>query len=160
MLGLHCCMVFSIVPASQGYSLVAQCTRFSLWWLLLWSTSSRCTGFSRCGLSSCGSWILEHRLSSVAHRLSFSEACEVFLDQGLNPSLLHWQADSLPLSHQGSSCLFSTLSDGSHLYWELSSYIRSCWLPSSFCFTSPQRSFISHSLKERRKRKIWRRHST
>ena len=99
-------MVFSLVPASQGYSLVAQCTRFSLWWLLLWSTGSRCTGFSRCGLSSCGSWILEHRLSSVAHRLSFSEACEVFLDQGLNPSLLHWQADSLPLSHQGSSCLF------------------------------------------------------
>ena len=24
------------------------------------------------------------------------------LAQGLNPCLLHWQADSLPLSHQGS----------------------------------------------------------
>ena len=27
---------------------------------------------------------------------------QVFPDQGLNPCLLHWQADSLPLSHQGS----------------------------------------------------------
>ena len=26
----------------------------------------------------------------------------IFPDQGLNPSLLHWQADSLLLSHQGS----------------------------------------------------------
>ena len=26
----------------------------------------------------------------------------IFPTQGLNPSLLHWQADSLPLSHQGS----------------------------------------------------------
>ena len=27
---------------------------------------------------------------------------EIFLTQGSNPHLLHWQADSLPLSHQGS----------------------------------------------------------
>ena len=27
----------------------------------------------------------------------------VFLTQGLNPHLLHWQVDSLPLSHQGGS---------------------------------------------------------
>ena len=27
---------------------------------------------------------------------------KIFLTQGSNPSLLHWQADSLPLSHQGS----------------------------------------------------------
>ena len=26
----------------------------------------------------------------------------IFLTQGLNPHVLHWQADSLPLSHQGS----------------------------------------------------------
>ena len=26
----------------------------------------------------------------------------IFLTQGLNPCLLHWQGDSLPLSHQGS----------------------------------------------------------
>ena len=37
----------------------------------------------------------------VAPGLSCSMACKVFLDQGLNPYLLHWQADSLQLSHQG-----------------------------------------------------------
>jgi len=38
----------------------------------------------------------------VVHRLSCSMACGLFLNWGLNPCLLHWQADSLPLSHQGS----------------------------------------------------------
>ena len=33
-------------------------------------------------------------------RLSCSAACGIFLNQGSNPCLLHWQADSLPLSHQ------------------------------------------------------------
>ena len=32
--------------------------------------------------------------------LSFLQG--IFQTQGLNPCLLHWQADSLPLSHQGS----------------------------------------------------------
>ena len=30
----------------------------------------------------------------------------IFPVQGLNLSLLHWQANSLPLSHQGSPCIF------------------------------------------------------
>ena len=38
----------------------------------------------------------------MAHRLSCPTACGVFPDKGLNPCLLYWQADSLPLSHQGS----------------------------------------------------------
>ena len=47
----------------------------------------------------------EHRLQGaqpsavVVHRLSCSTTCGIFLDQGSNPCLLHWQADSLPLSH-------------------------------------------------------------
>ena len=46
----------------------------------------------------------------VVHRLSCSTACGIFLDQGPNPHLLHWQADSLPLSHQGStSQIFNSL---------------------------------------------------
>ena len=41
----------------------------------------------------------EHGLQStgsvvVAHRLSCSTACGIFLDQGSNPCPLHWQADS------------------------------------------------------------------
>ena len=33
----------------------------------------------------------------VAHGLGCSEACGIFLEQGLNPRPLHWQADSYPL---------------------------------------------------------------
>ena len=39
---------------------------------------------------------------AVAHGLSCSKACGVFPDQGSNLCSLHWQADSYPLSHQGS----------------------------------------------------------
>ena len=39
---------------------------------------------------------------AVAHGLSCFAACGIFLDQGLNLHLPHWQVDSLPLSHQGS----------------------------------------------------------
>ena len=41
VLGLHCCVAFSLVVASGDYSQV-QCTDFSSQWLfLLWSTGSR-----------------------------------------------------------------------------------------------------------------------
>ena len=36
----------------------------------------------------------------MVHGHSCPEACGIFLAQGLNPCLLNWQADSLPLSHQ------------------------------------------------------------
>ena len=35
----------------------------------------------------------------MAHGLSCSLSCGIFLDQGLNPCLLHWQADSLLSQH-------------------------------------------------------------
>ena len=38
----------------------------------------------------------------VAQRLSCSKACGIFSDKESNQSLLHWQVDSSPLSHQGS----------------------------------------------------------
>ena len=56
----------SLVAASGGYSSL-QCSGFSLRWvLLLRSIGSRHTGsvVAVCRLSSCGSWALEHRLSS------------------------------------------------------------------------------------------------
>ena len=43
-------------------------------------------------------------------RLTCSQVCGIFLDQGLNLYLLHWQADSSPLRHQGSP-LFLILAD-------------------------------------------------
>ena len=44
----------------------------------------------------------EHRLGNCGTWLTCSEACGISPDQGSNLCFLHWQADSLPLSHQGS----------------------------------------------------------
>ena len=60
------------------------------------------TGVAPHGLSRCGSWILDTGSVVVARGLSCSAACGIFPDQGLNPCLLHWQVDSLPLSPQRS----------------------------------------------------------
>ena len=38
--------------------------------------------------------------ATVTHRPGCSVARGIFLDQGSNPALLHWQVDALPLSHQ------------------------------------------------------------
>ena len=74
----------SLVVASGGHS-SSRCTGLSLPRpLLLRSTDSR----------RAGSVIL-------AHRPSYSAACGILPDQGLNPCPLHWQADSQPLHHQG-----------------------------------------------------------
>ena len=50
-------------------------------------------------LTAVASLVAEHGVSStgsvaVAHRLSCSAACGIFLDQGSNLCPLHWQADS------------------------------------------------------------------
>ena len=74
------------------------------------SARAHCDGFSCCGarglgrqasvaaahgLSSCRSWAPEQAGSVVvAHRMSCSRACGIFLDQGSNPYPLHWQVDS------------------------------------------------------------------
>ena len=54
------------------------------------------------GLGNCSSQALEHSSVVVAHGLSCSAACGIFLDQGSNLCLLHWQVDSLPRSHHRS----------------------------------------------------------
>ena len=39
----------------------------------------------------------------VVNEISSPAVCGIFPDQGSNPGLLHWQADSYPLRHKGSS---------------------------------------------------------
>ena len=76
----------SLVAAGGGHS-SSRCAGLSLSRpLLLWSTGSRRAG-----------------AVVVAHGPSRSVACGIFPDQGSNPCPLHWQADSQPLRHQGSS---------------------------------------------------------
>ena len=100
MLGLHCCVGFSLDARSGGYS------------------SLLCMGSTACGLNSCGSQVIGHRLNGCgAHRLSCSLAYGIFPDQGLNPCLLHWEVDSLPLSHQASWYIFIHITSFWHLLW-------------------------------------------
>ena len=76
--------------------------------LQLQGSASDRSGFSCCGawapgcsgFSSCGSQIPEHRLNSRGSRASL--LLQIFSDQGSNPCLRHWQADSLPLNQRGS----------------------------------------------------------
>ena len=74
-------MDFSLVVVNGGYSLVVVLQ------LLIVVAS-----LVALGLKSTGS-------IAVAHRLRCSAACGIFLDQGLNSSLLPCQAGSIPLSH-------------------------------------------------------------
>ena len=60
--------------------------------------ASHCGGFSCCEAEA----VCIRASVVVVHGLSCPMACGIFWDQGLNPDLLHWQADSLPLSHQRS----------------------------------------------------------
>ena len=58
-----CCVGFSLVATSGGFSLVICYTGFSLWWILLWSSgSSYDTRASHCGGFSCGARALEFKL--------------------------------------------------------------------------------------------------
>ena len=54
-----------------------------------------------------GTWA--QQLQPVLHRLSSSATRGIFPDQGSNPCLLNWQADSLPLNHQGSPTLMNLI---------------------------------------------------
>lgn len=47
MLGLHCCMVFSLVAVSGNYFLLCCMSFSSQWLLLLWSTGSRAQGLQQ-----------------------------------------------------------------------------------------------------------------
>ena len=90
VLGLHCCGGFFSSCGEQG-------TYIAVTFLVsehgLEGLPASVTGAPR--LWSTGSVV-------VAHGFSCSVVCGIFSDQGLNPRLLHWQADSLPLGHQGS----------------------------------------------------------
>ena len=91
---LCCYMGFSLVVAGGGCLLVVLHR-------ILIAVASR-SGAQVCSVQ--GSGIAAPTLWStdsvaVAHGLSCSAAFGILLDQGSNPCLLHWQADSLPLDY-------------------------------------------------------------
>ena len=78
---------------------------FSPWGLLLLqSTGSRVLGLQ-------SSWLLGSRAQaqSLWHRAFCPGVCGIFPDQGSNRCHLHWQADSLHLSHGGKPYSVSSL---------------------------------------------------
>ena len=86
VLGLHCCLRAFSHCGKQG--LLPSCS----------AQASHCGRFS-----CCGEWALGTQASVAAlHRLRCSEAYEILPDQEWNRCLLHWQADSSLLDHQGS----------------------------------------------------------
>ena len=94
VLSLHSCSGFFLVSGSGGYSLAAVCR-------LLMVVASP---VGQQGLQDLGTSVVAAPgfQSTVAHELSCSMACGIFLDQASDLCLLHWQANSLPLSYQGS----------------------------------------------------------
>ena len=63
-------------------------------------------------LTAAASLVVDHGSRGQAQQLWGSSLAApwlvgfIFPDQGLNPCLLHWEGDSLPLSHQGSPGIF------------------------------------------------------
>ena len=105
MPGLCCHSGFPLVAASRGCSLAVVCRLLTAAASLLVELGLRGAADSVAvvpGLSSCGSQPPSTVSVAVAHRCSCSKAREILPDQGLNPCFLLREADSLPLSQQGS----------------------------------------------------------
>ena len=119
MLHLPWCSGFSLALESRGYSLVM---------------ALRC-------LTVVAS-LVEHRLwrtGSVVgvHELSSSTVCGIFPDQGLNPWLLNWPADCLPLG------LYYIL-ESAHIRWTLLCPKTGWDFPSHLWDTAPLLSLWKH----------------
>ena len=86
LLSLRGCAGFSLVLVGGGYSRVA---------------AHKLLAAAASPVAERGLWGSQ-ALTAGAHGLSCSVARGIFPDQGLNTCLVHGQADSLPLSRQGS----------------------------------------------------------
>ena len=89
VLGLHWYVNFSVVAVSRGYSLVAVLELLLAVESLVMELGlqgAQASVVAAPGLYSTGSVV-------VIHRLNCSTACGIFPGQGLNPCLLHWQAN-------------------------------------------------------------------
>ena len=96
LLGLWRCVGFSPVVPSGGSSVAAVCRLLRQWLPQLRSRALGCSG-----VSSCSSHALEHRLNNCLSGLAALQHMWDLPDPGIEPVSLHWQANSLPLSHQG-----------------------------------------------------------
>ena len=101
--------------------------------------------FSSCGqwalLSGCSAWAPERKLSSCS-QAELLRSTRDLPPSVIEPGSLHWQADSSPLSHQGST--FSSPFEDSSLPWAKEERERdlNCSSLSSFCFVKEKNSRV------------------
>ena len=122
LLNLHCCMGSPFIVVRGVYS------------------SLQGVGFSCCGaqalgcvgFSCCNSWALARSLDSYGARAELLHSMWDLLQPETEPLFLHWQLDSLPLSHQGSPKLF--------LKKMIFLFIWLCWV-----LVAAHEIFIAHS---------------
>ena len=69
-----------------------------------WASAFAACGIAAPGVQSTGSIVVALRFNCSAECGIFQDqgSCGIFPEQGSNPCLLHWHADPLPVSHQGS----------------------------------------------------------
>ena len=67
----------------------------------------------------------------------------IFLTQGSKPYLLHWQVDSLPLSHQGSLCYLLGLVKSASATLSFSTQLENIWDLKKKCLQSKKRQWNS-----------------
>ena len=112
----------SLVVVSGGYSSF-RCAGFSSRWLLLLrSTGSRCAGFS-----SCGSWALEHRLSSCGAWVQLLHGMWDLPGPGLEPGSPALAGGFLTTAPPGKSLCLTSLAQ--HFVCEIRPY---CTCPQLF----------------------------
>ena len=82
-------------------------------------------------------WHVHTDLIVVVHGLNSSTARRIFPDEGLNPCPLHWQADSYPLSYQGSpKCKMYFLTEfNSYIYYFYFVTFKMCYLLLIYAFS-------------------------
>ena len=119
MLGLHCCSGF--FSSCSEWGLLSSC-----------NIQAYCGGFSRCRAEALGCVssvvaALGSIGSIVVQGLSCSSTCGIFLDQGSNLCLLHWQADFSPRATREALKILSfklsfKLKCSTMNYWSISLY--------------------------------------
>ena len=105
--GLPCCVGFSLVVVSGDHSPAVGHWLLTWWLLSLWIMGSRAPRPQKLWCMSSvvlvpGFWSTGSVVT--VHRFGCSAACEILLDQGSNPCLLCWQADSFSLSPSLGMC--------------------------------------------------------
>ena len=116
-----------------------------------------CLSVSKLFLTVCDLWTVAHQapLSMGFPGKNTGVGCQfllqgIFSNQGSNPCLLHWQVDSLPLSHQGSYLIrdVNSIEAVVRAYLDiLCSCRRNTWIDSllpNCCYSSECISKVSH----------------